>query len=123
MKLNYKTKLFLNIAEIGIMSLPLVAGAQGSPTTLGGFIFLFIDLIVSIIPVISALVLLAFVWGLTKFIAKAGDSKAHEEGRNLMVWGSIALFVLITFWGILHFLANEFGFQYDSSKPIPFLPE
>ncbi|MSR87566.1 MAG: hypothetical protein EXS69_00090 [Candidatus Zambryskibacteria bacterium] len=52
--------------------------------------------------------LLIFLWGLVKFIFKIGGSeKAVEEGRNIMVWGLIALFVMTSVWGIILFFQNE----------------
>jgi hypothetical protein len=59
------------------------------------------------IPVVVGLAFLSYVWGITKFIFKAGDAAAHKEGRNLLIWGTVALFVLFSLWGILRFLHNE----------------
>jgi hypothetical protein len=56
-----------------------------------------------------------------KFIAAAGDAKSHANGRQLMVWGSIALFVLVSIWGILSFLSQQFDF--GNNAGIPLLPE
>lgn len=57
--------------------------------------------------VIAGLALLAFFWGLMKFISKAGDEKSHAEGKSLMVWGLIALFVMVSVWGIVYFLQHD----------------
>jgi hypothetical protein len=79
----------------------------------------FIDLINTVIPVIASLALLSFIWGLAKFIGRVGgDEKAVSEGKSFMIWGIIALFVLVTLWGILGFLSDQFGF----AKVFPFLP-
>ena len=48
-----------------------------------------------------ALALLFFFWGLAQFILKSGDAASHEEGKNKMVWGVIALFVMVSIWGIV----------------------
>jgi hypothetical protein len=44
--------------------------------------------------IVGGIALLIFFFGLMKFIFKANDPKAHEEGKNIMVWGIIALFVM-----------------------------
>jgi hypothetical protein len=69
-------------------------------------------LILYAIPIVGSLGLLAFFWGLAKFIINAGgDAKTHQEGRNLMVWGLVALFLMVSIWGIIRFLQGEFGFS------------
>lgn len=89
-----------------------------SPCNFAGLIGIFLDLIKVTIPVVASLALLVFFWGLTKFIMKGGDDKAIQEGKSLIVWGLIALFVMISVWGILGFLADQFGF----AKAFPLLP-
>lgn len=48
--------------------------------------------------------LLFFFWGLAKFIFNAGDAKGNQEGRQLMLWGVVALFVLLSVWGLVRFV-------------------
>lgn len=87
--------------------------------TFSDFIDLILSLIGMLLPVVAGLALLAFFWGLAKFIARVGgDEKAVSEGKSLMVWGLIALFVLISIWGILGFLSDQLGF----AKVFPQLP-
>jgi hypothetical protein len=91
------------------------------PTDFKSLVEIFYDLIKLLIPIAASLALLAFFWGLAKFIFNAsGDAKAVQEGKNIMLWGTLALFVLISVWGILRFLSGELGF---GSLGIPFLPE
>ena len=97
-----------------------VVGITG-PQNFGELINVFLDLIELIIPVIAALALLVFFYGLAKFIAKVGgDKKAISEGRNLMIWGLIALFVMVSVWGILRFAYNDIGF---TQFGVPLLPQ
>lgn len=69
-------------------------------------------------PIIVGLALLYFFWGLAQFIAKSGSSESHEEGRNKMIWGLIALFVIITVWGIVFFIAEELGIRQTLSPDV-----
>jgi hypothetical protein len=88
-------------------------------TDFPSFIKIILDLIEVTIPVVAGLTLLSFFWGLAKFVARVGgDEKAVTEGKNLMIWGIIGLFVMVSIWGILAFLAGEFGFGYA----LPLLP-
>ena len=61
-----------------------------------------------VIPVIFGLALVYFLWGLAQFILNAGNETARENARNIMIWGIIALFVMVSIWGILRVLSNTF---------------
>ncbi|KKT80648.1 MAG: hypothetical protein UW76_C0010G0011 [Parcubacteria group bacterium GW2011_GWF2_44_8b] len=62
-------------------------------------------LINPIIAILVGVALLAFFWGLAKFIFRVGgDEKAVEEGKRIMKCGLIALFVMVSVWGIVKFM-------------------
>lgn len=89
-----------------------------SPNNFTELVAIFTNLIWRTLPVLMGLAFLVFVWGLAKFIGKAGDAKSHEEGKNLMKWGIIALFIMLSFWGILEFFYRDFGFQRPFGFPL-----
>lgn len=62
-----------------------------------------------LIGALAAVALLAFIWGIVKYIAAAGDEKAAKEGKSIMIYGVIALFVLFSVWGLVDFIGREFG--------------
>jgi hypothetical protein len=63
-----------------------------------------------LIPLAFALCLFYFFWGVSKYIrAGAGSEKAAEEGKNVMVWGIVGLFVVFSVWGIIRFIRTELG--------------
>jgi len=90
------------------------------PNNFQDLVNIFLDLIRTAVPVIYALALFVFFLGLVKFIVKAGDEKAIAEGKNLMKWGIIALFIMTSIWGILRFAHQDIGFS--GSFGFPFLP-
>lgn len=66
-------------------------------------------LINTAIAVVIAIALLIFFWGIVKFIFKVGgDEKAEEDGKRIMKWGLIALFVMVSIWGIIRFFEEAF---------------
>ena len=54
--------------------------------------------------IIVSLAVLYFVWGVIKFIKS--DGKDKEEGRQVMFWGIVGLFVMICVWGIVGVVKN-----------------
>lgn len=92
------------------------------PSTFSGLVGVFVDLIKLLIPLVVSVALLAFFWGIVKFLlALGGDEKAIKEGRPFLVWGTVALFVIVSIFGILQFIHSEFGF--GPTIALPLLPE
>ena len=63
----------------------------------------------SLIPIMFALALIWFFWGLIKFIRSAGDPKEAANGKNIMIYGVIAIAVMISIYGIVFWLQNLLG--------------
>lgn len=73
------------------------------------------------LPIVVALALLAFFWGLARFIFGGAESK--EEGKSLMIWGIVALFIMISVWGIIRFIGNAIGVNPEASPiTVPSVP-
>jgi len=100
--------------------LPALAFAQDS--TLGGLIPLVEDIIGFLTPVVVALALLYFFWGLAKFILSAGDEVDSKKGRDMMIWGIIALFVMVSVWGIINLLGDTLNIQQGDTIIVPSVP-
>lgn len=89
------------------------------PSTFKDVIREIIMLISAILPIISAFAVLSFVWGIAKFISKAGDSKSHAEGKTLMIWGLAILFVMVSFMGIIRLFYHD---TFGGTLGFPLLP-
>ncbi|PIP55931.1 MAG: hypothetical protein COX06_00485 [Candidatus Zambryskibacteria bacterium CG22_combo_CG10-13_8_21_14_all_42_17] len=77
------------------------------------------DVIDTALPVVTGLALLVFVWGLAKFIFRiGGDEKAVNDGKNLMLWGLVALFIMVSLISILAFFHNDIGFSRTFGLPL-----
>ena len=85
---------------------------------LGSVLGVFSDLINLAIPVVIALAVLYFFWGLAQYVLYSGDEGKKEEGRNIMIYGIIALFVMVSVWGLIGILQRTFGVQ-DQPPIIP----
>jgi len=99
--------------------LPFVSFAQDTSTicrtiTGGGLVGLFncaIGLVEYVIDIIIILAFFYFLWGVMVFIKNAEDQTKRAEGRQRMIWGVVALFVMVSVWGLVQILTNTFGFS------------
>lgn len=82
------------------------------------FLCVFGNLIGLATGILAALALLVFFWGLVKYLAKADDEKAKEQGKNTMVWGVVALFVMFSVFGLVRFLMTSFGISTFNNRPL-----
>lgn len=64
----------------------------------------------SIIPLIFALATVMFVWGIVQFfILGADDVEKRKQGKQFLIWGIIALTVMLSVWGLVNILGATFG--------------
>jgi Type IV secretion system pilin len=74
-------------------------------------------LISKLLPITFALSILFFFWGVAQFVLHAGDEKKIKEGKSLMVWGVIAIFVMSSLWGIVKLIGDTFGVETPVVSP------
>jgi hypothetical protein len=107
--------------------LPSMAFAQGAGlTALIVQLQTWLDLL---IPLLLTAAIVVFFWGLVKYILNAGDEAAKESGKTLMIWGMIALFVMVAFWGIIGWVQQSLGLSDSVTvvtappiNPVPIAP-
>ncbi len=91
-----------------------------APGNLTDLVNLFIGIIKILIPIIGAASLWIFFWGLGRFIKNSGDEKAITEGKDLMIWGIVGLFVMVSVYGLVNLLyGSVFG---GAISGLPLLP-
>jgi len=70
-----------------------------------------------LIPMVFTLALLFFFYGVAKYVWSAGGDK--EEGKKIMIWGVVALFVMSSVWGLVYFIRDNLGINNNTNMPIP----
>lgn len=83
----------------------------GIINTLGG-------LLNALAPVVVALALVYFFWGLAQYVLNSADEDKRKEGRNIMIWGTLALFIMLSVWGIINVLQDTFQLD-DTNIQVP----
>ncbi len=76
-------------------------------------------ILMNLIPLGIAVALLAFFWGLIRFLRKS-DAKA--DGKNIMLWGIITLFVMVSVWGIITLAQGALGIDANARVTAPHIP-
>jgi hypothetical protein len=93
----------VSVVAVGVM-IPVFAFAQTVGDTGNGLLYLinrFQQLIQAVIPVLIGLALLGFMWGILQYVFGK-----KEDGKNFMIWGIIALFVMTSVWGLVSILRS-----------------
>lgn len=62
-----------------------------------------------------------FLWAMVKFMMSVGDSEARDEARSQMLYGVIAIFVMVSVWALVHILVTTLGGNNQVISP-PVLP-
>ena len=79
------------------------------------------DFVSRLIPFVIGLTVLFFLWGIFKLVFSAKDSEKREEARGYIVWGIIALAVMVSVWGLVNLLMSTFNLN-QNIPPAPGVP-
>ena len=71
-----------------------------------------------LIPVIIGIGVVLFLIGVVQYVASGDNEEKREASRNLMIYGIISIFVMVSVWGFVQILSTTFGFNYS----LPTLP-
>lgn len=66
-------------------------------------------IISALIPLLITLSVIVFIIGVIKYIAGADEAAKRQEGQKFMLYGIVALFVMISIWGLVGILQGTFG--------------
>ncbi len=108
---------------IGALALPLVSFAQqGNLTNLENLVSSVGRIVNLLIPIMFALALLGFFYGLVRYIFGKEDDK--DAAKKTMIWGVVALFVMAAVWGLVKFIGDAVGVGTNTAAPAvgPLIP-
>jgi len=112
---------------LSVLLFPVAAFAQGAagineagPTN---FINSITNIIEKIIPLLVGVAVLIFIWGVLKYIlAGSDDASKRTEARGFMIWGIVAIFVMVSVWGLVGILQKASGVSGQGQVVLPILP-
>jgi len=119
---NIFKKVFFFTLVLSMVLSPSLVQAQSNPAsstfscTLGASpkiqnLFDYISCIInlSVIPLVFSLAFLLFVYGVVQYVLNDTDGAKREKGKQFMIWGIIALTVMVSTWGLVRLLGGSFG--------------
>jgi hypothetical protein len=114
-------KIFLFFILLFLQASPFLTYGQpqapaAPPSDFKGFVDIVIDLITLTIPVIVGLIFIVFLWGASLFILNAGNEEKRDQGRRLLFWGIIGLFVVLSVWALVSILTGSLGFSFGAPQ-------
>jgi hypothetical protein len=69
-----------------------------------------------LIPLVFAIALLVFLWGMFKFFILGGhEEESRAEGRSLMMYAVVGFVLMVSIFGIVNLIANGLGFSKDQN--------
>ena len=96
-----------------------IGGGGGASQTFGGqggpllnFLALAQTIVARLVPFLIGVALLAFFWFLIEFIWKGvDDPKKQSEGKAGMGWAILAIFIMVSIWGIIGLAGSILGIE------------
>lgn len=110
----------ISITSLGLLAPVFVFAADGvNISGLAGLLQSIYNLLNLVIPVLIALGVVAFMWGIVMYLF----GKNKEEGKSMMLWGIIALFVMTSVWGLVGILRGTlFGSTSQNAQGVSLPP-
>lgn len=79
------------------------------PTDIGSlFDYVLCLLDSAVVPFLIGLGLVLFLAGVLKFVSAGDNEEARQGGRNMMMFGIVSLFVMVSIWGFVNILSRSF---------------
>src|SRR3989304_7399375 len=102
-------KKFLAYAVSGRVLVPFLAFGQDD-TQIGGILNIVRKILNTLIPILITVGIIYFIYGVIGYMS-AKDEEKRAEARNVMIYGIIGLFVIVSIWGLIGFLGRATGVQ------------
>jgi len=89
---------------------PVVASAQvvRNIKDLGGVISTILQ---NVIAVLIGVAVVVFLWAIFRYLTESKNEAKREEAKKYMIFGIIAIFIMVSVWGVIGLLNQTTGIQ------------
>ena len=77
----------------------------------------------ALVPILIALALVAFFWGIFRYVWGAGGEDSKADGKKIMLAGLLGLFVMLSVWGIIRIAQSSLGISGTEEVTVPKIPK
>ena len=112
------------VSTLGVLGAPMLVSAQGivSTTPQQGIIGLikFANTALNDVMVLFiTLAIVVFFYGLVRYILNNAGGEAKAESLKTIMYSIIAIFIMVSIWGVIHLLQATFGVNNSNSAETP----
>ena len=101
----------------GSLLLPSLVLAQASSNGILNLLVLATRILNALVALFVLIAVVVFFWGLIQYLVNVGEEK--HKGLQTMIWGIIAIFVMVSIWGIIRILQSTIGVDSNQSALTP----
>lgn len=106
------------IALSFLFALPVLTFAQGV-TDADSLIRKINNIFNAVIPIFISFAVVYLIYAIVKYII-AGDEDKRKEGKTMVMYGIIGLFLILSIWGLVNILVRTFGL--NNNVPVNQIP-
>lgn len=117
----FKKNILYNLSLSFVMlSMPCMALAAAGDD-IGTSISFFNKVFGAFIVMFLSFAVVYFLWGVATYILQGDNEEKRSEGRQMMIYGIISIFVMVSIWGLVGFLVSSASL--NNALPIqPIIP-
>ena len=97
-----KLKYFISPA---VLLLPFITFAENKPDAIDNIIKSVLALTSRLVPTLIGIALVLFLFGVLRYMFSK-DGATQKEAKQFMLWGIIALFVMVSVWGLVRIVQD-----------------
>ena len=65
-----------------------------------------VNIVYPIVELMFGIALVAFVYGIIQMVIHGADETARATGKNMILYGTIGMFIMLSAWGIIYLISN-----------------
>lgn len=67
------------------------------------------NIVMPLLQIFFVATIFIFIWGLFGFFKGGDDADARTTSRNHILWGVVGIFIMVSVYGIIRFVASSVG--------------
>lgn len=76
------------------------------------------DILVNVVPLLIGIAVIVFLIGVIRYVTVGREEEEKRaSARNMMIYGIIGIFVMVSVWGLVNILGGTFDLNPDVQDP------